>query len=209
MARWFYNVPKYAITNYQAIRAAAVAAGVTIVESRYRLDGETEAPGKPAATIDPNYVPNPRQGFSNTATYGALDQIRKSIHSKLVAENQARVEAGQPEVPMPSTEALERLAQIEYDRITNPEPPSIVVTGVTVSPATASVKVGATVPLSATVAPANASNKNVTWSSSDQSKATVNASGVVTGVAVGSATITATTADGNKTATSAVTVTAA
>lgn len=206
MARWFYDAPKYAITNYQAIRAAAVAAGVTIVESRYRLNGETEAPGKPAATIDPNYAPNPRQGFSNTATYGALDQIRKSIHSKLVAENQARVEAGQPEVPMPSTEALEQMAQEEYDRITAQ---TVAVTGVTVAPATASIKVGATANLSATIAPANASNKNVTWSSSDQSKATVNATGVVTGVAVGSATITATTADGNKTATSAVTVTAA
>lgn len=204
MARWFYNVPKYAITNYQAIRAAAVAAGVTIVESRYRLDGETEAPGKPAATIDPNYVPNPRQGFSNTATYGALDQIRKSIHSKLVAENQARVEAGQPEVPMPSTEALERLAQIEYDRITAQ---TVAVTGVTVTPATASVAVGATVSIAASVAPSDATDKTVTWSSSDTSKATVSQAGVVTGVAVGSATITATTTSGAKTATSAVTVT--
>jgi len=47
----------------------------------------------------------------------------------------------------------------------------------------------------------------VTWSSSDTSKATVSASGLVTAIAVGSATITVTTEDGAKTATCVVTVT--
>jgi uncharacterized protein YjdB len=84
---------------------------------------------------------------------------------------------------------------------------TIAPTSVTVSPTTASVAVGATTTLTATVLPSNATNKNVTWSSSNTSVATVSSSGVVTGVAAGSATITVTTQDGGLTATCAVTVT--
>ena len=89
------------------------------------------------------------------------------------------------------------------------DPNAVDVTGVTLTPSTASVKVGATTKLTATVAPANATNKKVTYKSSDATKATVDASGTVTGVAAGTATITVTTDDGAKTATSAITVTAA
>ncbi len=84
--------------------------------------------------------------------------------------------------------------------------PNVPVTGVTVSPATATVSVGGTTPLTATIAPSNATNQNVSWSSSNTAVATVNASGVVTGVTAGTATITVTTQDGNRTATSAITV---
>jgi len=86
---------------------------------------------------------------------------------------------------------------------------SIDVTGVTVSPTTASVVVGATRQLSAAVAPSDATDKTVTWTSSDATKATVNGSGLVTAVAAGTATITAKTTDGNKTSTSVITVTSA
>lgn len=86
---------------------------------------------------------------------------------------------------------------------------AVAVTGVTMSPATTSVVVGNTRQLNATVAPSDATNKAVTYESSDTAIATVNANGLVTGVAAGSATVTVTTADGAKTATTAVTVTAA
>lgn len=85
---------------------------------------------------------------------------------------------------------------------------AVAVTGVSVSPTSASINVGSTTTLTATVAPSNATNKTVSWSSSNSSVATVNSSGVVTGVAAGSATITVTTQDGGKTATCAVTVAA-
>jgi uncharacterized protein YjdB len=85
---------------------------------------------------------------------------------------------------------------------------NVLITGVTMSPTTVSVAVGATTTLSATVAPSNATNKNVSWSSSNISIATVNTSGVVSGVGAGTATITVTTQDGSKIATSAITVTA-
>ena len=65
---------------------------------------------------------------------------------------------------------------------------------------------GKTRTLVATVSPSNASNKNVTWTSSDPSVATVSNTGVVTGVAYGTATITATTVDGGYTATCLVSV---
>ncbi|MDR2094854.1 MAG: Ig-like domain-containing protein [Treponema sp.] len=81
------------------------------------------------------------------------------------------------------------------------------VTGVSLNKTTLSVAVGGTETLNATVAPADAANKNVTWTSSDPAKATVSGSGVVTGVAEGTTTITVTTVDGGYTATCTITVT--
>lgn len=82
----------------------------------------------------------------------------------------------------------------------------IAVTGVTLDKATLNVAVGAASdPLVATVAPATATNKAVTWSSDNEKIATVK-DGVVTGVKAGTANITATTTDGGKTATCAATV---
>ena len=60
--------------------------------------------------------------------------------------------------------------------------------------------------LTATVLPANATNKAVTWESSKQSVATVDGDGKVTCVDGGTATITVKTVDGNKTATCLLTV---
>jgi hypothetical protein len=56
---------------------------------------------------------------------------------------------------------------------------------------------GGTKQLSAQVLPANATNKNVSWSSSNQTIATVSASGLVTALKNGSVTITATAQDGS------------
>ena len=82
-------------------------------------------------------------------------------------------------------------------------------TSVSLAPATVSLAVGATQQLTATITPSNASNKAVTYTSSDATKATVSSTGLVTAKAAGSATITIRTADGNKTDTTVVTVTAA
>lgn len=62
------------------------------------------------------------------------------------------------------------------------------------------VNVGQTHTLTATVSPATALNKNVSWSSSDSTVASVTNEGVVTGVKAGTTTITVTTEDGSKTA---------
>ena len=84
---------------------------------------------------------------------------------------------------------------------------AIAVTGVTLDQASISVKVNSTATLKAIITPDNATNKNVTWSSDKPGIAAVN-NGTVTGIAEGSATITVTTEDGNKTASCQVSVTA-
>ena len=88
------------------------------------------------------------------------------------------------------------------------KPASVPVTGVNLNKTSLSLTVGGTDTLTATVQPDNATNKNVTWSTSNASVATVE-NGVVTAVGQSSATITVTTEDGGKTATCVVTVTAA
>ena len=80
------------------------------------------------------------------------------------------------------------------------------VTGITLSQASASVNAGSSLSLTATITPDNATEKSVTWSSSNTSIATVDSDGQVTAVAAGTATITATTVDGGFTATCTVTV---
>ena len=84
---------------------------------------------------------------------------------------------------------------------------NVAVTGVTLDKTTASVAVGASTLLTATVEPIGASNSTVTWTSDDLTIATVDSTGKVTGVKEGTATITVTTADGSFTASCMVTVT--
>ena len=87
------------------------------------------------------------------------------------------------------------------------QPTTVAVTGVTLNKTEATLTAkGQTVQLTATVAPANATNKNVTYTTSNEKVATVTPEGLVTAVAKGTADITVTTADGNKTAVCKVTV---
>ncbi len=84
----------------------------------------------------------------------------------------------------------------------------VAVTGVSLNKNTETIKVGNSEVLTATISPWNATNRNVTWTSSNTSVATVNSSGRVEAVAEGNATITVTTSDGGFTATCTITVTA-
>ena len=83
------------------------------------------------------------------------------------------------------------------------EDPEIAVTGVSVSQSSLTLELGGTANLTATVTPSNATKNFVSWSTSDQSVATVN-NGTVTAVGEGTATITATA--GGKSVTCSVTV---
>ena len=88
--------------------------------------------------------------------------------------------------------------------VTNP----VLVTDITLSSTSLSIVKGNTSTLTATIAPSNASNKTVTWKTSNSNVTTVNSSGNVTAVGVGTATITCTVSDGSgKSATCGVTVT--
>ena len=88
------------------------------------------------------------------------------------------------------------------------DPPFISVTSVALNQTTATVELGESLQLIATVLPEKASNKDVTWSSSNTAVAKVDAQGKVTTYAIGAAVITVTTVDEARTATCEVTVTA-
>ena len=83
---------------------------------------------------------------------------------------------------------------------------TVPVTGVSLNLTSSTRYIGETVQLTPTITPSNATNQNVTWSSSATGYATVSSSGLVSGVALGSATITVRTVDGNFTATCNMTV---
>ena len=84
----------------------------------------------------------------------------------------------------------------------------VAVTGVTLNETELTLEEGETADLTATIAPENATNKNMTWTSSDPDTATVDENGHVTAKKAGEtpAVITVTTEDGGKTATCKVTV---
>ena len=84
--------------------------------------------------------------------------------------------------------------------------PTISVTSVKLNKTSTTIVKGDTEKLTATISPSNATNKDVTWTSSNTKVATVDASGNVKAIATGSATITVTTKDGSKKATCNVTV---
>lgn len=85
------------------------------------------------------------------------------------------------------------------------DPDAVHVTGITVYPTTGILYVGGTTTITPVIEPALATDKTVTWTTSNESVATVD-NGVVTAIGIGNATITATTNDGGFTAIAAITV---
>ena len=85
-------------------------------------------------------------------------------------------------------------------------PGAVQVTGVSLSPTMMSLRPGSEALLTATIQPSNATNKSVTWTSSNNAVASVSSFGFVTAQAAGTARITVTTQDGSRTAYCDVTV---
>ncbi|USB33771.1 S-layer homology domain-containing protein [Paenibacillus sp. YPG26] len=98
--------------------------------------------------------------------------------------------------------AAETLVTVEGE-VTQPE---VAVTGVTLDKNTAAIEVNHTTQLSATITPANATNKKTVWSSSNESVATVDQAGLVKGMKSGTAIIKVTTEDGKLSAQCIITV---
>jgi len=104
---------------------------------------------------------------------------------------------------------LNNVALSSIDNLLSADDSEVIpVTGVSLDNSTLDIRVDETRKLNASVEPAGATNKKVTWSSSNEAVATVDAAGNVTGVAPGTATITVTTQDGGKQASCIVTVSA-
>lgn len=95
-------------------------------------------------------------------------------------------------VPAGSPKEFKLMTQEEYDKI----PRTIPVSSITLDKSEASLTIGETLQLTATLLPEEATDKSVTWSSSDEKVATVTAEGLATAVGIGKAVITATTNDG-------------
>ncbi|WP_448808700.1 alpha-L-arabinofuranosidase C-terminal domain-containing protein [Agromyces bauzanensis] len=94
----------------------------------------------------------------------------------------------------------------EYQRLLETYQPDALAEAVTVTPTEATLEPGTTRQLAASVTPVTAEDRSVTWASSDEKVAMVDANGLVTAVADGTATITATSTRGTSGAAS-VTVT--
>ncbi|MDR0891976.1 MAG: Ig-like domain-containing protein [Mediterranea sp.] len=84
------------------------------------------------------------------------------------------------------------------NELPTPTPVEVEVATVTLSPAEVELELGGTVTLTPTIAPDNATDKTLEWSSSHAKVAEVDTKGMVTAKAVGTATLTATTSNGKK-----------
>lgn len=144
-----------------------------------------------SATVAPNNATNKNVTWTSSANSVATVDADGTVHA--VANGTATI-----------TVTTEDGSFTDNCEVTVVDP--VAVTGVTLNKNATTISAGKTETLVATIAPANAANKNVTWASNNIAVATVDAAGVVTGVAAGTATITVTTEDGEKTADCVVTV---
>ena len=139
----------------------------------------------------------------NGTVYGAVtlqEDLKIGEGESLTLDDGASLNAGNHNVIVDGGTLDESLKTSLGDRVT------YIVRGVSLDQSALTLAEGGTAQLTATVEPIDATNKKVTWSSSAPDVATVDASGNVTAVAEGTATITATTDDGGKTAACTVTV---
>ncbi len=140
-----------------------------------------------------------------TATVTPADATNATVTWSSSKESVATVENGTVTAVAVGTATITAKAGDKTATCTVTVTPKVIpVTGITLDPTSVSIEVGKTAKLTATVSPADATDKTVTWSSSRESVATVK-DGTVTAVAVGTATITAKA--GDKSATCTVTVT--
>ena len=173
------------------IIATLEVSSVTLNKNSISLNiGATE---RLTATIEPTNASN------KTITWSSSYPNVASVNSSGLV---TAIEAGSTVVTV-TTEDGNKTAMCSITVTT----PTIAVRSVTLNKSSATLTIGATEQLTATINPTNATNKNVTWSSSSSSVATVNSSGLVTAVSTGSATIIVSTQDGGKIAICNVTVT--
>ena len=173
---------------YIKVKAATVPVlGISLNKSALSLkEGESETL---TATISPSNATNKSAYWSSNRTWVAsVDQYGKVT---AIGEGTATITASAGNYSASCTVTVEKNV--------------IAVTSITLNKSSISLLVGETETLIATVLPTDATNKTITWSSSNTAVATVSSGGVVTAWAAGVATITASA--GDKTASCLVTVT--
>ena len=203
------------------LNAGAVFGGVSNVASGTTTGGSPPPPPSPVVTTVTVSPPSASVQVGATLTLQAIVQdqngnvmtgqtVSWSSDNGAASVNSSGVVTGVSAGAATITATTSGKSGTSAITVSATPPPAPVVTTVTVSPPSASVVAGSTVNLQATVKDQNGnvmSGQTVTWTSSNTAAATVNASGVVSGVAAGNATITATSS--GKSGTAAITVTAA
>ena len=172
------------------VTVIAPVSGVSLDKSSLELvEGSSETL---VATITPSNATNKKVSWkSSNTSIATVDQTGKVT----------AVKAGTATITV-TTEDGGKTASCEV----TVNAATVSVSGVSLDKTSLTLTEGDTETLTATVSPSNATNKNVSWKSSNTSVATVSSSGKVTAVKAGSATITVTTESGKKTATCEVTV---
>ena len=156
------------------------------------------------ATPNMCFARNNEYGQNGSAEYYGIEFGEDTTYPKTA--NSANDTAFVVNIINPSTQKIYSFCYgAGYDREVFFGEEIIPVTGIELSASTGELLIGASVTLTATVLPANASNKAVTWESSAPTVAKVE-NGTVTALTTGTAVITAKTADGGFTATYSVTV---
>ena len=153
---------------------------------------QTSASLKAGETVTLTATVNPNDATDKTVTWSTTDATVATVSNGVVTAKKV----GTATI---TAKAGDKTATCAITVVATP------VTSVTLNQTSASLKAGETVTLTATVNPSDATDKTVTWTTTDATVATVN-NGVVTAKKVGTATITAKA--GDKTATCAITVVA-
>lgn len=167
--------------------------GVTLDKTTLALD--TGATATVKATVAPS------NASDQSISFASSDEAVAKVDAK--SGKITAVKAGTADVTVTTHDGAKKATV----KVTVKDP-VVNVTGVSVDKTEVSVEEGATANVKATVAPANATDKTVTWKSGNAETATVDSNGQITGVKDGTVNVVATTKDGGKTATVAVTVTA-
>ena len=162
-----------------------------------KQDGSTRNIGSTGQVV--SYAQSMCYDYNTDTMYWALCNISQGVLCSVNLETGAASRLG---IIGGNTEVVSLFAVPESE-------PVVHVESVDIEPAEASIDVGLTLQLSASVSPENATEKRVSWSTSDAGIATVNENGVVYGSTAGTAVITAASLDGGIIGTCTVTVNAA
>lgn len=177
-------------TSFKVTVSSVAVTGVTVDKTTLSM-----APGDQAsvaATVSPSNATNVGAGW--TTSNSAVATVNSSGTVTAVAPGSAEIKVTTLDGGFFQTIAV---------TVINPV---VAVTGITLDKAAVTVAAGSSATVVSTIAPANATNTAVTWTSSNDSVATVTG-GVITGVAPGTATVTATSVSSGLSAAVAVTVT--
>jgi uncharacterized protein YjdB len=177
--------------DWSEVVAGVKVTGVTLDQDTIYLGLGSGVPGNLVATVTPSYAP------IQTVTWGSTDDLVATVDASGVV---TAVAVGTAKIYVTTDDQ-----GLTDTCVVNVTPP-IDVISVSLNKTTSSIATFLTDTLEATILPVDASNTNVTWASTDDLVATVDASGVVTAVAEGTAKISVTTDDQGKSDTCTVTV---